>query len=275
MRAVAILSMLLLAGCVGASETPNEVAVDEPAPASALAWPEPETAPIRPGAQFGRWAPTERVADNGACTTNFVFTGPDHATLYIGTAAHCVERLALGDEAWIAGRAARATLAYSSWLAMEEAGEGKPSSSAPHPNDFALLEIAAKDRTLVHPALLGWGGPTGIAVSDEVAAGDGLLAYGNSSFKPDDARLRVLQGALLRHKDEFDARGKFDLPFIPADSGSPVLTADGLAFGVLVTLATNAEDPPGANGIAKLDRLLAYAAAHGAPPVQLATAPLA
>src|SRR5829696_5160205 len=95
-------------------------------PATASGWAPASTAPIHPGVQT--------YTDGGQCTANFVFT-EDGAT-YIGQAAHCAGTGAadetdgckagsrpLGTPVEVGGANEPGTLAYSSWLAMQSAGE--------------------------------------------------------------------------------------------------------------------------------------------------------
>jgi hypothetical protein len=52
------------------------------APPANRTWPEPEAAKIRPGVQM--------ITPKGQCTSNFIFTDPSGARVFIGFAAHCV-----------------------------------------------------------------------------------------------------------------------------------------------------------------------------------------
>ena len=131
------------------------------------------------------------VTDGAQCTANFVYT--DGATVYLGYAAHCAGTgaatetngcLAGSLPARHAGRDRRrlqpGTLAYSSWLAMQAAGETNADACA-H-NDLALVRIAAADVASVNPSIPTWGGPTGVNTGG-VALGSRIYTYGNSSLR--------------------------------------------------------------------------------------------
>src|SRR5688572_554190 len=73
-------------------------------------WPNLASATIRPGVQVSSSA--------GQCTSNFLFRSPDNATLYLGTASHCVDGLKVGDNVQIDGASKPGKVAYSAWIAL-------------------------------------------------------------------------------------------------------------------------------------------------------------
>lgn len=209
-------------------------------------WPAPADARIRPGV---------KIAD-GTCTANFVFSSPDNATLYIGTASHCVGGMSTGDRVTIAGEGA-GTLVYCSWQIEMEADacpEDSTTESDPD-NDFALVEIHDSRRGTVHPAVLGFGGPTDLAVSGQVSTGDRVLTYGNTPLR-DPASAHDPREGVVTTSGDWTTTAYFATPSVFGDSGSPVLTADGQALGVLVTIVIAPQ--PAANGIVNLDAAVAY-----------------
>lgn len=209
-------------------------------------WPSMGSATIRPGATIG----------GRICTANFVFSDPSNSTLYIGTASHCVSGKSIGDDVEIANINAAGTVAYCSWKVIDGTedcpeGTGPGNSLVRDPNDFALVEIKAKHRGQVHPALLHWGGPTGIGAPPQV--GDRVLTYGNSGLRPGNA-LDPREG-YVHSSGQVTSEMYFVPPSISGDSGSPVIRPDGQTVGVLFGGDTV---PPGSNSIANLDHAVSY-----------------
>lgn len=222
----------------------------------ALAWAEAEGALIRPGVQIGEWLPAD--TPRGGCTGAFVFEGAGRA--YLSTAAHCVggeERVSIANDA------AHGTRVYCSFEIGGGPCETSPSSG--DRNDFALLQLDEPDVARASPEVLGVGGPAGVAPCAELRAGDPVVAYGNSSYKPEGAPLRKMEGELLSYDGSFALLVRFQTPGIPADSGSPVLAGDGRALGVLRAL-----NPDGTNSVTCLEAALVAMAENGGPAVRLA-----
>ena len=229
-------------------------------------WAPAETAPIRPGVAM--------ETDGASCTSNFVFTSGDRT--FLGQAAHCAGTgsatdtsgctagsLPLGTPVTIRaadGTARIGTLAYSSWLAMQESGE--TDQDVCHYNDFALVELAASDVADVNPSIPFFGGPTGLD-ADGLTRGEHVYGYGNSPLRQGIDMLSPQAG--LAATDAGAGRGHqvyVLTPGVPGDSGSAYLDGNGNAVGVLSTL--NFSPMPGSNGVADLAQALDYAAAHGA-----------
>ena len=119
--------------------------------------------------------------DGAQCTANFVFTD-GAGTTYVGYAAHCAgtgeatdtngcdaQSLPLGTKVdFVEGgslvgegtRVGGGTLAYSSWLTMQQNGESDENTCAY--NDLALVKVDAADVSKVNPSIPFWGGPVGI-----------------------------------------------------------------------------------------------------------------
>ena len=118
--------------------------------------------------------------EGAQCTANFVYTDGAGAT-YVGYAAHCAgtgeatdtngcdAALPAARHPGVASsRAARwsprarasgqGTLAYSSWLTMQQRGETDENACAY--NDLALVKVDAADVAKVNPSrpVLGWPG---------------------------------------------------------------------------------------------------------------------
>lgn len=266
-----VASALALAGCAAPepeqpapapSPTPSP-SPDAPAGSTAgFGWADAKDAAIRPGVQV--------VSDVGQCTSNFVFEDPLSTRAYLGLAAHCVEGLQIGATLDIAHGAAQGILAYSSWLTMDAVEE--TDSDAREYNDFALILLPRDVRNLVSPSMRHFGGPTALAESRTVAMGDKVLTYGNSGLRAEVDPASWHEGYVLE-TTPWSTTVYTATPGVPGDSGSGVLTADGRALGILVTLTV--APTAGSNGVTHLDMALAYARDHTGLDARLATAPLA
>lgn len=266
---------LALAGCA-APTLPGETSAAAADPASDGAraaddpgWPDPADAPVRPGVKAGSG---DALLVGHFCTVNFVFGTPDNRTLYVGLASHCLTGKKLGDDVPLASGAVHAVLAYCSYGAIdgtEECTDNTKDDDERDWNDFALLRIKDEDRAKVHPGLLRFGGPTGLAGA--LGPGDRVLTYGNTDLRdggrplPDalDARPGVVTG-----RTDWITEVVLAGPGIPGDSGSPVLAADGSALGVMKYLGA------GTNGVTNLDAALAYLHENTPLRVELKTWPL-
>ncbi len=237
------------------------------APTTASAWAPASQATITPGVQ------TDTAG--GQCTANFVYTAG--ADTYIGQAAHCAgtgaatetdgcdsASLPLGTPVTVTGATRPGSLAYSSWIAMRQAGETDPDACAY--NDFALVRLDSADVARVNPSVPRFGGPTGLGGPS--ATGDTVYSYGNSSLRFGVTQLSPKQGIVVETVGDGWSRTVYTAtPGVPGDSGSGFLDADGAAIGTLSTLAIL--PTPLSNGVADLTHELDYARAHGHPDLQL------
>lgn len=252
----ALLLAVLLAFHAGCVAEPPSPAPRAPAPV-AVAW-GGEEAPIHPGVRIGDEAFAGLATGRtGGCTGAFLFTDLD-GNAYVSTAAHCLA----GDDMSVAG-VARARVAYCSFAAGGGACSTDPASG--DRNDFGLLQLAPGDVGLAHPSVRGAGGPRSLAACDDLAPGARVVAYGNSSYKPDGAPLREMQGEFVSYDGAFMITVRFTTPAIPADSGSPVLDGEGRALGIMRAL-----NPDGTNTLTCLEAALAAMAEAGGPAVDLA-----
>jgi hypothetical protein len=243
-------------------------------------WPPLKEATIRPGVAL-----LEMQDGSAICTSNFVFESLDNRTLYIGTAAHCLvppapiviedtgcgghSSLPLGSLAYIQGASKPGILAYSSWVAMTHRNEAD--SDTCYGNDFALIQIAPEDRGRVHPALLHYGGPVGLANSTGIQVKDRVLSFGNSSRHEGVDALQAREGYVVaENAGGWEYLAVVATPGVPGDSGSAVLDSSGRAVGVLTSLHLGTP-APGSNGFVSLDKALDYARKHGGIDVRLAT----
>jgi hypothetical protein len=229
------------------------------APAAAEpTWAPAGEADIRPGSMT--------FTEGGQCTSNFVFfDAEDNA--YIGQAAHCsgtggstatngcdTESLPLGTEVEIEGAEQPGTLAYSSWLAMQEAGETDLETC--QFNDFALVQIDPADVDKVNPTIPVLGGPTGIDPTTSLL--EPVSSYGNSSLRQGIDLLKPKTGTSLGQSAGGWTHNVLTVtPGVPGDSGSGFIDDEGRAFGTLSTLQLL--PLAGSNGVSDLTLALAEA----------------
>ena len=225
-------------------------------------WAPVDEATITPGVQM--------FTDGAQCTANFIFTSGGE--VYIGYAAHCAGTggstetngcdsgsLPLGTPVEVTGADALGSLAYSSWLAMQE--EGETDAGACAGNDFALVRLDPADHDKVNPSIPFWGGPQGIN-TDGISLGESVYSYGNSSLRPVDSPLSRKEGLGVQTTNGGWTHTLYTLsPGIPGDSGSAFLDSEGRALGVVSTLAI--APLAGSNNIADINLALQYANAHG------------
>ena len=240
------------------------------APASAApTWAPAAGATVHPGVQT--------VTNGAQCTSNFVFYDASNA-IYLGQAAHCAgtgsntdtngcttKSLPMGTPVTVDGASKPGTLAYSSWAAMQAAGDTNPDECAY--NDISLIKLDPADYGKVNPSVPTLGGPTGIATT--TSAGDDVFSYGNSSLRLGVTQLSPKRGKSLGTAGNGWTHQVYTVtPGIPGDSGSGFMDASGRAFGVLSTLQI--APLAGANGVSDLSRMLSYMQAHGGPAVTMA-----
>ncbi|EON24746.1 MULTISPECIES: hypothetical protein [Nocardioides] len=241
-------------------------------PTAAQTWAPAATATITPGVQM--------YTDGAQCTANFVYTDGSGAT-YVGYAAHCAGlgaatdtngcdagSLPLGTRVqFVTGgslltegtEVGQGTLAYSSWLTMQNKDESDENACAY--NDLALVKVDAADVAKVNPSVPFWGGPVGINTAG-TAAGDDVYSYGNSSLRGGITELSPKQGTSVGTEGDGWSHPVYTVsPGVPGDSGSAFLDAEGNALGTLSTLAI--APLAGSNGVGDLNHELTYAQQNG------------
>jgi hypothetical protein len=255
---VAISAAALAAGvglAPGATSQPTFAPVDQ--------------ATVHPGVQV--------IIGNGQCTSNFVYY--EGTELYLGTAAHCAglgsqtdlngcttPTQPAGTPVTIQGATRAGTLAYTSWEAMQKAGETDP--LACNFNDFALVRIHPDDHGRVNPTVPHWGGPLGVA-NPIVPAGVAYRAYGNSGLRQGLTILSPMGGTNAgTYADGWLHQGFTLLPAVPGDSGMSLQTTDGLAAGVLSSIGLFPDT--GTLNFTDVGRAMRYARGHGFPGLRLA-----
>jgi hypothetical protein len=266
-----LLSLAAASGLLAAAAT-SAPASAAPKKQARAAWAPAASASIHPGVQM--------YTEGAQCTANFVYTDGSGAT-YVGYAAHCAGTgeatdtngcdagsLPLGTRVdFVEGgsllgegtKVGSGTLAYSSWLTMQQRGETDADACAY--NDLALVKVDAADVAKVNPSVPFWGGPVGID-TDGTSAGESVHSYGNSSLRAGIELLSPKQGTSLGTDPSGWSHPVYTVtPGVPGDSGSAFLDADGNALGTLSTLAL--APLAGSNGVGDLSRELSYAQAHG------------
>lgn len=267
-------SAVLAAAAVAAVTAPAQAAGKGKAgrTVAAATWAPADQATIHPG--------TQMYTDGAQCTGNFVFTD-GAGNVYVGYAAHCAgtgaatdtngcdaESLPLGTKVdFVEGGSlvgdgttvGSGTLAYSSWLTMQQRNE--TDENACDYNDFALVKVDAADVAKVNPSVPFWGGPVALD-SDGTTAGEDVYSYGSSSLRGGVEELSPKQGTSLGTTGDGWSHPVYTVsPGVPGDSGSAFLDAEGDAVGTLSTLAI--APLVGSNGVGDLARELAYAQQYG------------
>lgn len=234
---------------------------------------------VRPGSRL-------ITSFNALCTVNFLFRAPD-GTRYIGTAAHCIGPAEGGGEdphekVWAPGSGPPAFAAGGrrigefAYGALQSHGTG---FGITYDRNFALIRLDPGIEA--SPEVCFFGGPSGLYTTD--AAGTLVLHYYGSGDTIGDvlpARSGVAQGT--PDPNYVYATGLA----LAGDGGSPVVTPDGLALGILVTFSphgvgfsTQPGSPPaylesqqGTIGITRLAPQLARASKAMGVPLELVTA---
>ncbi len=260
---LAVLAAVLAVGLVGAT-------------GSASAWAPAETATIHPGVMTFTGG-SSFLNGAGQCTANFVYTDASGG-VYLGQAAHCsstggstetngcsTKSLPIGTPIYagdlvnggIQNGTLIGTLAYNSWIAMQQAHETNAATCAY--NDLALIKISAAQAPNVNPTVPFWGGPNGLAAG-AAPLGERVYTYGNSILRGGVSVLSPKTGASLGEGEEsagWSSQVYTVTPGIPGDSGSAYMSEGGGALGVLSTVEF--APIPASNGVGTLAKELAYA----------------
>ncbi len=212
---------------------------------------------IRPGGRV-----LSSIAD---CTLNFLFRAAD-GTRYIGSAGHCSDA---GDEYTFDNhgnaRIEKVWARGTGPVAMDPTGRRFGEFAyvvKDDPKDFALIRIDSE--VPASPEMCHFGAPHGFYSTDTMRAVS-LRYYGNGQGISDVTPARSAVTLGTPDPDHLYAAGLA----VPGDSGAGVMTADGLAVGVLVTTGyqVRAAGPPvsargldvGTMGITRLGPQLARA----------------
>lgn len=250
-------------------------------PAYEPQWAPAGTAAVHPGTQV--------VTGGGQCTSNFVFA--EVATvngvetlkdLYLGMAAHCsgtegntatngcvAGSRPLGTEVSIDGATKTGTLAYNSWLAMQDPAVAETDQNLCRGNDFALVRIDPADYARTNPSLPYWGGPVAVNTTG-TSVGEDLYSWGNSGLRLGlEATSPKVETKAATSNGGWSHVTYAVSPGIPGDSGSGHVDSQGRAFGVTSTLIL--APYPAGNGITDLGRALANAETYTGKDLRLVT----
>jgi hypothetical protein len=186
---------------------------------------------VRPGAMV--------ETDTGQCSFNFLFEGTDKKTgkksRYMGTAGHCI--LLQGTTDTLATPPPTEKLYQIGKGPVAKDAGGKRIGEFAYavladPKDFALIRL--DDGVVASPQMCHWGGPTGVnsdITNEFVTLREYGQGFGISLVSP----ARTLYATGMPNRDHVYADGVV----LPGDSGSGVISDDGRAVGVTVTVGAN------------------------------------
>lgn len=196
------------------------------------------------------------------CASNFLYSTAS-GLLFLGSTASCFRDMPVGTLVTVGGPENIGFLAYSSKETMDEVGE--TDGNARNYNDFALVFLDASVRPHANATLLGRSGPDGTADASSLSTGDLVQQH------VDDGALPAWRDALVTGKaGDWALLTRSPLPAAPGQMGGAVVDPQGRAVGVVVNLGVAPN--PGANGVARLDALLAYASEHAGMQLSLVSA---
>jgi hypothetical protein len=258
-----LIAAAAVAVLAGSAVTAGAAAAPKPAAKKSPQFAPAATATVKPGVQT--------LTQGAQCTANFVFVDGAGA-VYLGQSAHCAGTgeatqtngcqagsLPLGTPVTVRGASKPGVLAYSSWVAMQRAGE--KDVNACRYNDFALIRLDPSDVGRTNPSVPVFGGPVGQDV-DGTNVGERVHTFGNSSLRLGLGALSPKRGVSIGTSGQGWTHSVYTAtPGVPGDSGSAVLDSQGKALGTLSTLAL--APFAGSNGVSDLSRQLDYARSHG------------
>jgi hypothetical protein len=184
------------------------------------------------GVRPGGIVETRLGGDEAFCTLNFLFRGSD-GRRYIGTVGHC----ALGESSLDANGGERTWRPGRGPVARDEAGNpiGRYAYAVlKDPRDFALIRL--RKRVAASPQMCHFGGPTALN-PDQPADPIVLHYYGNGLLFGESVPARSLVALGMPNRDHVFAQGAA----APGDSGAGVISADGRAVGVLISVGVHAD----------------------------------
>ena len=177
---------------------------------------------VRPGAIVN--------SDTGQCTFNFLFAGSD-GQRYMGTAGHCI----LGESP-IGGDVGERSWAPGTGPEARDANDQRIGEFAyailQDPKDFAVIRL--DPGVAASPQMCHFGGPTGTN-ADLTNSAVVLHHFGNGIAIGSVLPARTHLAPSTPDPDHVFANGVA----LPGDSGSGVISADGRAVGVLVTVGVH------------------------------------
>jgi hypothetical protein len=192
--------------------------------------PVPAAAPVGTGPCPGVRPGAIVQSDAGQCTFNFRFNGSD-GRRYIGTAGHCILGESpiggdVGEESWAPGQGPVARDAEGNRI-----GEFAY-AILEDPKDFALIRL--DDGVEASSQMCHFGGPNGTN-TDQPSTPTVLNHFGNGLGVGSVLPARSALALGMPDPDHVFANGVA----VPGDSGSGVISDDGRAVGVLVTVGVH------------------------------------
>jgi hypothetical protein len=194
--------------------------------------PVPVAAPVGTGTCPGVRPGAIVLSDAGQCTFNFLFQGSD-GLRYIGTAGHCI----LGESP-VGGDVGESSWAPGAGPVARSANENRIGEFAyailQDPKDFALIRL--DPGVQASAGMCHFGGPT--AVNDDqpgVTQPVVLNYFGNGIGVGALLPARSALAAGMPDPDHVFAQGVA----VPGDSGSGIISSDGRAVGVVVTVGVH------------------------------------
>ncbi len=195
--------------------------------------PVPAAAPIGTGTCPGVRPGAIVRSDVGQCTLNFLFLGSDGSS-YIGTAGHCILGTSsfggdVGEMVWAPGTGPEARddggnrIGEFAYAILQD------------PKDFSLIRL--DPQVQANAGMCHFGGPT--AVNDDQPGLTQLVVlnwFGNGVGVGAVLPARSALALGMPDPDHVFAQGLV----APGDSGSGVISSDGRAVGVLVTVGVHA-----------------------------------
>ncbi|MGQ0803148.1 MAG: hypothetical protein ACT4PI_04725 [Actinomycetota bacterium] len=169
-------------------------------------------------------------SDAGQCTFNFLFQGSD-GRRYIGTAGHCILGESpvggdVGEQSWAPGTGPEARDANN-----QRVGEFAY-AILQDPKDFALIRL--DPGVAANPQMCHFGGPTGVN-ADMPSSLVTLQHFGNGVGGGAVLPARTAFAIGMPDPDHVFAQGAA----VPGDSGSGIISDDGRAVGVIVTVGVH------------------------------------
>lgn len=252
-----------LAGCATMEGEPlkrGDIEAGDPILAAvAPEWADLELALVRPGMMV--------QTEARDCLANYLFVRPDNGAVFIGTTSYCVRDLPIGSAAIVGEATDIAVLVYSSGQTMAERGE--TDADALEYNDLALFHLDQNTIRKANPTLPEIGGPRGLGDGAAHDVGARLRAFARTPELPRATDWR--EGIVSGHAGDWALLTYSSIPVAPGATGGAVVDDAGEAIGIVVTLGVVPN--PGANAVARLDTMLAYARDVGGFPIELAQAP--
>jgi hypothetical protein len=190
----------------------------------------PAATPVGTGTCLGVRPGAIVRSDKGQCTFNFLFQGSD-GRRYIGTAGHCILRDSatggdVGEFSWVPGAGPEARDS-----ANHRVGEFAY-AVLKDPKDFALVRL---DPSVPASAqMCHFGGPIGVN-RDGPSSLVVLEHFGNGVGVGTVLPARTALAVGMPDPDHVFAQGAA----VPGDSGSGIISDDGRAVGVIVTVGVH------------------------------------